>query len=164
MAASLAEEEAILDAVSDEDRARRAERRPFKILLAEDNPVNRKVALLMLKRIGYRADTVLDGLEAVETLERRPYDIVLMDVQMPELDGVEATRRIRSELDPDRQPFIIAMTAHAINGDRERYLDAGMDAYVSKPIRIEELEAALDQVPLDRPPSEPIAVESSPTP
>jgi PAS domain S-box-containing protein len=115
------------------------------ILVAEDNPVNQKVALRMLERAGYQADIAANGLEVLDALESHPYDIVLMDVQMPEMDGLEATRHIRTTLPPERQPHIIAMTAHAIEGDRERCLEAGMDDYLSKPVRMELLVEALNQ-------------------
>lgn len=115
----------------------------LRILLAEDNVVNQKVALRMLGRLGYRADIAADGLEVLKALQSHHYDVVLMDVQMPEMDGLEATRSIRRM--PGRQPYIIAMTAHAMKGDREECLGAGMNDYVSKPVRIEELNAALQR-------------------
>ncbi len=114
----------------------------LSILLAEDNVINQKVAVRMLERLGYQADVAADGREVLAALKSRPYDVVLMDVQMPEMDGLEATRSIRRT--PCQQPYIIAMTAHAMKGDREECLDAGMDDYVSKPVRIEELKAALE--------------------
>jgi signal transduction histidine kinase/DNA-binding response OmpR family regulator len=114
---------------------------PLKILLAEDNPVNQKVALLMLERLGYRADLAANGLEALECLQRRSYDVVLMDIEMPEMDGLEATRRIREERPTN--PKIIGMTAHALQDDRDRCLAAGMDIYLTKPIRIDDLSTAL---------------------
>ena len=117
-------------------------RHPLRILLAEDNAVNQKLALRLLERMGYTADVAINGLEAVAAVERAPYDVVLMDVQMPELDGLEASRRIRSEL-PARNVRIVAMTANAMEGDREACIAAGMDDYVSKPIRPDELAAAL---------------------
>jgi len=113
----------------------------LRILLAEDNAVNQMVALRMLERLGYQADTAANGKEVLAALKRRSYDIVLMDVQMPEMDGLEAARLIRSEK-VDR-PYIIAMTAHAMKGDREVCLEAGMNDYVSKPVRMEELRAAI---------------------
>ena len=116
--------------------------RPLKILLAEDNIVNQKVAMKMLERLGYQADIAANGEEVLKALKDRPYDIVLMDVQMPEMDGLEATRRIRSA--SGCQPYIIAMTAHAMKGDREVCLEAGMNDYVSKPVRMEELQAAIE--------------------
>ncbi|NJP04888.1 MAG: response regulator [Chloroflexaceae bacterium] len=113
------------------------------ILLAEDSTVNQKVALKLLERMGYRADVAANGLEVLDALQRQSYDVVLMDVQMPDMNGLEATRRIRQLLPTDRQPTIIAMTAYAMQGDRERCLAAGMNDYVSKPIHVEELSQAL---------------------
>ncbi len=119
-------------------------RHPLRILLAEDNPVNQKVALHLLKRIGYLADVAGNGLEVLQALERRTYDVVLMDIQMPEMDGDKATRIIREDWPIEQQPHIIAMTAHALEGDREKYLSVGMDNYVSKPVKLEELIKALE--------------------
>ncbi|MGH7787774.1 MAG: GAF domain-containing protein, partial [Candidatus Binatia bacterium] len=110
------------------------ERHPLRILLAEDNTVNQQLAILLLESMGYRADVAANGVEAVEALNRLPYDLVLMDVQMPEMDGLEATRRIRAD-GPSPQPRIVAMTANAMQGDREACLAAGMDDYLAKPIR-----------------------------
>jgi PAS domain S-box-containing protein len=115
---------------------------PLRILLAEDNAVNQKVALKMLKKIGYRADLAANGLEVLQALERLPYDVVLMDVQMPEMDGLEATRRIR-QLWPSGGLKVVAITAYAMEGDREKCLNAGMDDYISKPMQIHELARAL---------------------
>ncbi|MDH4141267.1 MAG: GAF domain-containing protein [Chloroflexota bacterium] len=118
-------------------------RHPLRILLAEDNPVNQKLALRLLERMGYRAAVAGNGLEAIAALEGSAFDVVLMDVQMPELDGLEATRRIRHRWPGAHGPRIVAMTANAMEGDRESCLAAGMDDYVSKPIRPEALAAAL---------------------
>ena len=125
--------------MADGKRARSA----LRILLAEDNAMNQKVALRLLEQLGYRADVANNGLEAIEALERQPYDVVLMDVQMPELDGLDATRRICERWPPESRPHIIAMTANALPEDREACFAAGMDDYVAKPIRAEELVAAL---------------------
>jgi len=117
---------------------------PLRILLVEDNPVNQKVAINLLKRLGYLADVSSNGLEALEALERQEYDVIFMDIQMPEMDGVTATAHIRQRYS-HRTPRIIAMTADALEGDRERYLEAGMDDYISKPVRVEELIQALQK-------------------
>ncbi|AFY59417.1 PAS domain-containing hybrid sensor histidine kinase/response regulator [Synechococcus sp. PCC 6312] len=118
---------------------------PLKILLAEDNKVNQMVALRILERLGYRADVVANGLEVLAALQRQPYDVVLMDMQMPEMDGVTATQEIIRARPSQNRPFIIAMTANAMEGDRDICLDAGMDDYLSKPIKIPELVRALGQ-------------------
>ncbi|HTB81207.1 MAG TPA: PAS domain S-box protein [Opitutaceae bacterium] len=120
--------------------------RTERILLAEDNIVNQKVALHMLSRLGYRADIAANGLEALEAVRRQHYDLILMDVQMPEMDGLESTRRMVKEF-PDRKdrPWIIALTANAMQGDREICLHAGMDDYISKPLRLTELSSALER-------------------
>jgi len=120
-----------------------AQKHPLRILLAEDNIVNQRVAQRMLERLGYRADLASNGLEAIAALQRQRYDVVLMDVQMPEMDGLEATRLIRMALPLDQQPRIIAMTAAAQQEDRERCLKAGMDIYISKPVQMSQLIAAL---------------------
>jgi CheY-like chemotaxis protein len=120
---------------------------PLRILLAEDNVVNQKVALRILERMGYRADLAANGIEVLEAVERQTYDVVLMDVQMPEMDGLEATARIRTRWGKADEPWIIALTANALTGDRERYLAVGMNDYVSKPVRIEDLKAVLSRCP-----------------
>ncbi|MBT3391553.1 MAG: response regulator, partial [Chloroflexi bacterium] len=116
---------------------------PLHILLAEDNLINQKVATRILARLGYRVDVASNGIEALQALARQHYDVVLMDIQMPEMDGVEATRRIYQKYTESERPRVIAMTAHALEGDRERYLGVGMDDYVSKPVRVDELVRAL---------------------
>lgn len=122
-----------------------AERLPLRLLLVEDNTVNQKVALRILQRMGYRADVAANGLEALEAVHRQLYDIVFMDVQMPDMDGMEATRRIRSSCTQKQHPHIIAMTADAMQGTREECLKAGMDDYISKPVNLEELQNALER-------------------
>ena len=123
------------------------ERHPLRILLAEDNVVNQKLALRLLQQMGYRADLASNGVEAIECVGRQSYDVVLMDVQMPEMDGLEASRRITSERPAGQRPRIVAMTANAMQGDREMCLAAGMDDYIAKPIRVNELVEALLQAP-----------------
>jgi GAF domain-containing protein/CheY-like chemotaxis protein len=122
-------------------------RHPLRILLAEDNVVNQKLALRILQQLGYRADLAANGVEAVQSVERQPYDVVLMDVQMPEMDGLEAARVITTRWAREQRPWIVAMTANAMQGDREECLAAGMDEYVTKPIRVERLVEALGRVP-----------------
>ncbi len=118
---------------------------PLRILLAEDNLVNQKVAIHMLKRIGYQADIAMNGLEVLERLHHHNYDVILMDLQMPKMDGMEATRRIIADFPGHRCPTIIAMTANALEGDKQECLDAGMHDYVTKPVKIEQLAHALSQ-------------------
>jgi len=125
----------------DQDMGRR---HPLRILVAEDNLINQQVAVAMLGTIGYRADVVADGLEVLEALKRQRYDVILMDGQMPEMDGEQATVAIRKQWPKPEQPRIVAMTANVLKGERERYLAAGMDDYIAKPIRIEELVRALN--------------------
>lgn len=121
-----------------------AEAHPLRILLAEDNVVNQKVARRLLRQLGYRADVVANGIEAVEAAQRQPYDLVLMDVQMPEMDGLEATRRIRADED-GVQPRIVAMTAAAMQDDQQECLEAGMDDYLAKPVEVKDLIGVLKE-------------------
>jgi signal transduction histidine kinase/DNA-binding response OmpR family regulator len=123
-----------------------ANRHPLRILLAEDNVVNQKLALRILQQMGYRADLASNGIEAVESVGRQVYDVVLMDVQMPEMDGLDAARQICARWQPHERPRIVAMTANAMQGDRDMCLAAGMDDYVTKPIRVDRLVEALNQV------------------
>ncbi len=125
-------------------------RLPLRILLAEDTVVNQKVALLMLQKIGYGADVVSNGLEAIAALQKQRFDVVLMDVHMPKMDGLEATRRICQEWGVGFRPHIIAITANAMRGDRQVCLAAGMDDYISKPIQLQELAQALSKCPRQR--------------
>jgi CheY-like chemotaxis protein len=136
----------------------------LRILLAEDNVVNQKVAVYMLARLGYTADIANNGLEALVAVQNQPYDVVLMDVQMPEMDGLEATRHICEQWQPEERPYLIAMTANALTGDAERCLAAGMDAYISKPVQLEKLVKALQnasEVVQGRVPASEEKVESS---
>jgi signal transduction histidine kinase/CheY-like chemotaxis protein len=122
---------------------------PLRVLVADDNPVNQRVAVRMLKRLGYDCDVVADGRQALSALDAARYDVVFMDVQMPEIDGLEATRRLKRR--PDDVPWVVAMTAHALEDDRRRCFDAGMDDYLSKPLQLAQLAGALSRVP--RPPA-----------
>jgi CheY-like chemotaxis protein len=115
----------------------------LRILIAEDNPVNYKLAERVLNKLGYTVDKAINGIFAIEAIQQKQYDIVLMDVQMPEMDGLEATRKIR--LLEQTQPVIIAMTANAMQGDKEACLQSGMNDYTSKPIRIEDLVIILEK-------------------
>jgi signal transduction histidine kinase/CheY-like chemotaxis protein len=125
-----------------------AERHPLDILLVEDNAVNQKLALRMLGRMGYAADLATNGREAVQAVERRRYDLVLMDIQMPEMDGLEATREIAARVPQSQRPWIVAMTANAMDSDRQRCMDAGMNAYIAKPFQVQELVAAVLATPV----------------
>ncbi len=117
------------------------------MLLAEDSPFNQKLAVALLEKRGHRVVVAKHGREAVAAVEQDEFDVILMDVQMPEMDGLEATRAIRqSEESTEKHVPIIAMTAHAMKGDRERCLESGMDAYVAKPVRAKDLFEAITQV------------------
>lgn len=113
------------------------------ILIVEDESINQLVILRMLERLGFTADHAVNGQEAIEQLRKQPYDVVLMDMRMPVMDGLEATRTIRRL--PLPQPYIVALTANALPGDREACLSAGMDDYVSKPIRLPDLSGLLNR-------------------
>ena len=141
----------------------RAERAPapapsaLRILLAEDNVVNQKVALRILQRLGHSADVAADGVEVLDALALRPYDVVLMDVQMPRMDGLEATRRLRADVAVGDQPYVLALTANAMEGDREACLAAGCDDYLAKPVSLDGLRAALAAVAAPPEPAPPTA-------
>jgi signal transduction histidine kinase/HPt (histidine-containing phosphotransfer) domain-containing protein len=122
-----------------------ARKLPLRLLLADDNPINQKVGLSVLNKLGYRADIANNGLEVLQALEQKAYDILFLDVQMPELDGLEAARQICQRWPAEKRPRIIAMTGNALMGDREKCLQAGMDDYISKPVRIGDLQAALER-------------------
>ena len=130
-----------------------ASRHPLRILLAEDNLVNQKLALRLLGQMGYTADVAANGALAIEAVGRQAYDVVLMDVQMPEMDGLEASRRITAKWTLKQRPRIVAMTANAMQGDREACLAAGMDDYIAKPIRFADLQRAITAA-RGRPPRE----------
>lgn len=115
----------------------------LRILLAEDSPVNQKVALHMLKQIGYQADVVADGEAVLKALQSQPYDVILMDLQMPQMDGLEAARQIQAQWPPNARPCIIAMTASSWDQEKEACLAAGMVGYVGKPVKKDALAEAL---------------------
>jgi PAS domain S-box-containing protein len=119
---------------------------PLRILLAEDHIINQQVALALLEKLGYHADRATSGLEVLQMVEQQMYDVILMDVQMPEMDGMEATRYLRDSLPADQQPYVIALTAHALESDREHCLQAGMDDYLEKPLRIEDLVQKIQKI------------------
>jgi signal transduction histidine kinase/ActR/RegA family two-component response regulator/HAMP domain-containing protein len=125
-----------------------AARHPLRILLVEDNVVNQKLAIRLLSRMGYQPDIASNGIEAIEAIDRQRYDLVLMDVQMPDMDGIEATENIVERIPANERPWIVAMTANAMDGDRERCIEAGMNDYISKPIRVEELVEAVLSTPV----------------
>ena len=122
-----------------------AARMPLRILIAEDNPINQQVARRILQQFGYQSDIVCNGQEAVNVVSKQRYDLLFMDVQMPVMDGLEATRQIRSILTPDQRPYLAAMTANAMKEDRALCLNAGMDDYISKPIRPGDLRDVISR-------------------
>jgi len=122
-----------------------ARRFPLRLLLADDNPINQKVGVSVLNKLGYRADIAHNGLEVLKALEQKVYDMIFLDVQMPEMDGLETARQVCQRWMPDKRPRLIAMTGNALMGDRERCLEAGMDDYISKPVRIAELRSILER-------------------
>ena len=126
----------------DPDLARRC---PCELLLADDNPINQKVGLSVLQKLGYHADIATNGVEVLKALEQKAYDILFLDVQMPEMDGLETARQICQRWPTEKRPRIIAMTGNALMGDREKCLQAGMDDYISKPVRVGELQSALQR-------------------
>jgi signal transduction histidine kinase/CheY-like chemotaxis protein len=126
---------------SDEERLRRSQ---VRLLVAEDNQINLRLITLMLQKFGYRADVAANGVEVLQAMQRQRYDIILMDVQMPEMDGMEATRLIRADTNA-AQPYIVAVTANVLNDDRREYLEAGMNAFLAKPYMPDELNAVLSQ-------------------
>jgi len=122
-----------------------AGRLPLQILLADDNPINQRVGQSVLTKLGYKADLATNGLEVLSAMEQKPYDILFLDVQMPQLDGLEAAKQIVQRWPLEKRPRIIAMTGNALLGDREKCLAAGMDDYISKPVRIADMQAAIER-------------------
>jgi CheY-like chemotaxis protein len=113
---------------------------PLKILIVEDNVINQKVAVRILNQFGYKPDMANNGKEGVDAVLKQDYQLILMDIQMPIMDGIEATREIKRIIPPEQQPYIVALTANALEGDRERFLAAGMDDYLSKPLKLDSLK------------------------
>jgi signal transduction histidine kinase/HPt (histidine-containing phosphotransfer) domain-containing protein len=126
----------------DSDFARRF---PLRVLLADDNPINQKVGVSVLNKLGFHADLAVDGNEVIKALEQKTYDMLFLDVQMPEMDGLDCAKLICQRWTRDRRPVIIAMTGNALMGDREKCLAAGMDDYISKPVRVADLQAAIER-------------------
>jgi CheY-like chemotaxis protein len=125
------------------DKRTTMQKRPLRILIAEDIETSQRVAQQMLRKLGYEVDTVTNGIEVLRALERQHYDIVFMDIKMPEMDGVEATRIIRQRW--PNGPKIIALTAYGLEGDREKFIEAGMDDYIAKPVQKEDLAKVLEK-------------------
>jgi CheY-like chemotaxis protein len=125
------------------DKRTTVQKRPLRILIAEDIETSQRVAQQMLRKLGYEVDTVTNGIEVLRALERQHYDIVFMDIKMPEMDGVEATRIIRQRW--PNGPKIIALTAYGLEGDREKFIEAGMDDYIAKPVQKEDLAKVLEK-------------------
>ncbi|MEB3338628.1 MAG: response regulator [Leptolyngbyaceae bacterium] len=139
------------------------ERNPLRILVAEDHPVNQKMALLLLKRLGYRADVAENGLEVLAALQHQSYDVVLMDVQMPEMDGLMATQQICQLWPSETRPRIIAMTANVMQSDRQKCMEAGMSDFIPKPVELEKLASALQEShPIGKHLSSPASVPERP--
>jgi CheY-like chemotaxis protein len=134
-----------------------ARRYPARVLVAEDNPVNQRVVVRLLEKLGYQATVAQNGREAVAALHAQPFDVVLMDVEMPEMDGPTATQTLRREFPPERQPVVIAVTAHAMAGHRDELLAVGMNDYLAKPIRLAELAALFRRLDEFRPRTAPAA-------
>ena len=131
--------------VSSEFDTTMAERLPLRLMLADDNLINQKVGVKMLQRLGYRPEVAANGVEVLKLLQQQPFDLIFLDVQMPEMDGFESARRIHKEWPDTRRPRLVAMTGNALEGDRDRCLEAGMDDYVAKPVRITELQAVIER-------------------
>jgi CheY-like chemotaxis protein len=127
-----------------------AELKPLRILLADDNPINQRVAVRLLEKLGYKTDIAVDGKEALQALMEQAYDVVFMDIQMPCMDGLAVAREVQNRLEPFRRPWMIAMTANALEGNRETCLVAGMNDYISKPVTLEVLRNALLRCPVHR--------------
>ena len=127
-----------------------AERLPLRLLLADDNLINQKVGVKMLQRLGYRPEVAANGVEVMKLLEQQPFDLIFLDVQMPEMDGLEAARRINAQWPDARRPRLVAMTGNALDGDREKCIAAGMDDYVAKPVRIAELQGVIERWGMER--------------
>lgn len=125
-----------------------AQRHPLRILMVEDNPVNSRVALLLLKRLGYEADCVIDGQLALDRLQTQSYDLVFMDLQMPVMDGLTATRQLRARIPVAQPPYVCALTANALKEDRDACFEAGMHQFLAKPVQLEKLASVIEEAAL----------------